>query len=572
MFRTLALFCAFIVANSIVLPLIWHAFIYEHSQSLSPNIDDTKKYIDINDLKSLLLLLNPSRQTSELEDTQTHYTLTIDNFHTQSRFKLLPVSPYREVSRDTFDKWLSEQVEISFNKILSNIGDDNWSSDLVNYDNVALGAVIASPSKADPDYFYQWTRDGAITINTVINYLVNNQFKNTSIVTTVENYIDNSENLQKTSNPSGDYNDGTLLNFGEPKFNVDGTPFTGNWGRPQNDGPPLRVISIDNFLKNLKKFSVSSNESYIYYNIIKPDLEFICRYWKANNFDLWEEVNSQHFFTSLVQLKALKIGIKLHKQLDSNDELFGERLETTFEELSKFILVESGYIDNSLTHIVETPSILGSRSGLDTAIIIGVLLTHNDDEDKIPFDVTDGLVLNTLSALIKSMKLLYPINHSRVNLNLGVGLGRYPEDIYNGNGVSEGNPWFLCTLAGAEMMYKLISDLYLSQQDLLIDSSNQLFYFNHVIEKPTMFSKESSSSSLRIPYNTLAFNQTMASLFQFGDSFLDIVREHVADDGSMSEQFDKYTGYMRGATDLTWSYGSLWSANRWRQRALDYVS
>jgi glucoamylase len=45
-----------------------------------------------------------------------------------------------------------------------------------------------------------------------------------------------------------------------------------------------------------------------------------------------------------------------------------------------------------------------------------------------------------------------------------------------------------------------------------------------------------------------------------GDQFLEIVKAHVDAEGSMSEQFDRVTGYMRGAEDLTWSYGALFIA------------
>ena len=31
---------------------------------------------------------------------------------------------------------------------------------------------------------------------------------------------------------------------GEPKYNINCTPFNGDWGRPQNDGPALRGIML----------------------------------------------------------------------------------------------------------------------------------------------------------------------------------------------------------------------------------------------------------------------------------------------------------------------------------------
>lgn len=52
-----------------------------------------------------------------------------------------------------------------------------------------------------------------------------------------------------------------------------------------------------------------------------------------------------------------------------------------------------------------------------------------------------------------------------------------------------------------------------------------------------------------------------------GDQFLDTVRSHVDAEGAMSEQFDRTTGYMTGARDLTWSYGAFLGAVRARRLA-----
>jgi glucoamylase len=50
-----------------------------------------------------------------------------------------------------------------------------------------------------------------------------------------------------------------------------------------------------------------------------------------------------------------------------------------------------------------------------------------------------------------------------------------------------------------------------------------------------------------------------------GDQFLEVIKTHVDAEGSMSEQFDRVTGYMRGAEDLTWSYGAFLQAARARK-------
>jgi glucoamylase len=58
----------------------------------------------------------------------------------------------------------------------------------------------------------------------------------------INDYIKAQAELQGISNPSGSLSDGTGL--GEPKFEVDGTAFTGDWGRPQRDGPGTYSDSV----------------------------------------------------------------------------------------------------------------------------------------------------------------------------------------------------------------------------------------------------------------------------------------------------------------------------------------
>lgn len=58
----------------------------------------------------------------------------------------------------------------------------------------------------------------------------------------IQEYIVAQAQLQTVSNPSGGLSDGAGL--GEAKFNVDNTAFTGAWGRPQRDGPPLRATAM----------------------------------------------------------------------------------------------------------------------------------------------------------------------------------------------------------------------------------------------------------------------------------------------------------------------------------------
>lgn len=79
-----------------------------------------------------------------------------------------------------------------------------------------------------PD-FYSWTRDSALTFKALVDAFIAG---NTVLQSQVEDYVYAQAQLQAVSNPSGSLLDGTGL--GEPKFEVDGTAFTGSWGRYVN--------------------------------------------------------------------------------------------------------------------------------------------------------------------------------------------------------------------------------------------------------------------------------------------------------------------------------------------------
>lgn len=70
-----------------------------------------------------------------------------------------------------------------------------------------------------------------------------------SLETVVQDYFHAQAVLQTVTNPSGTFNTGAGL--GEPKFNIDGTRFNGNWGRPQRDGPALRATALMTYAEYL---------------------------------------------------------------------------------------------------------------------------------------------------------------------------------------------------------------------------------------------------------------------------------------------------------------------------------
>lgn len=276
-------------------------------------------------------------------------------------------------------------------------------------DNIELtgnGSIIASPSN-DPNYFYHWIRDSAITMKVIINeYELTNDLKYLNIILKYINFEFNLQNVK------------TLSGLGEPKYNVDGSSFNDNWGRPQNDGPALRGIVMIQIGKLLEK-NFNSIKNNIVDKIIKNDLEYIINNLDKPSFDLWEEKIGYHFYTRLVQAKFLKEYIEYTKDYNINNY---------YKKIKEYI--EHHYSYNHIISSFNTDGIIERVD--DSSIFLG--LCHIDyDNDIFPIDK-----YNLIETNIKS--LLYYFNkkyEKKYNL-----IGRYINDKY-----FNGQAWFICTIS-----------------------------------------------------------------------------------------------------------------------------
>jgi glucoamylase len=154
----------------------------------------------------------------------------------------------------SLDSFLSKETPVALQGILNNIGASGAFSE-----GISEGVVVASPSKTDPNCktkkrniqifvfiesnrfsdWYTWTRDSALTLKCLVDEFIGG---NSDLESVIKEYISTSASIQGISNPSGDLSDGSGL--GEPKFMVNATAFTGDWGRPQRDGPALRATAM----------------------------------------------------------------------------------------------------------------------------------------------------------------------------------------------------------------------------------------------------------------------------------------------------------------------------------------
>ena len=176
-----------------------------------------------------------------------------------------------QARQDDLATFIAEERPIALAGALANIGGLNSSW----VEGASPGIVVASPSTVNPNYFYTWTRDSALTYTMLIDELI---FGNISLRKTIEDYTAAQAILQIVTNPSGSLwpaGDG----LGEPKFYTNMTRFDGTWGRPQRDGPALRAITFMNLAPVL--FNLNETETFleIYWPLILNDLKYVGQYW-----------------------------------------------------------------------------------------------------------------------------------------------------------------------------------------------------------------------------------------------------------------------------------------------------
>ncbi|KND03178.1 glucan 1,4-alpha-glucosidase [Spizellomyces punctatus DAOM BR117] len=423
----------------------------------------------------------------------------------------------------TLDEWLDRQYAFSVDHLLDNVHPVGTSA----------GVVIASPSQSHPDYYYHWVRDSALVMS-VVERLYERASPGSPESKRYEHLLWNYATFSRMNQLQK-----TKSGFGEPKFHVNGSPFNGNWGRPQNDGPALRASTLIRFanayldrggsIEAVKKLLYDSR--YPTQTVIKADLEFTSSAWRDKCFDLWEEVYGHHFYTRMVQYAALQSGAQFAKRMKDVGAADWYKLQSM--KLKQIVTTHwdpvSGYMQETLDQSGGLPDKI---LNLDTATILAALHTVDQTSPYRPFSQE---ILLTAQELVSRMAPLYPINGNS-NLTLAPAIGRYCEDTYDGYGRSEGNPWILTTAAIAETLYHTAS---------------------HLLEDTTI------PSSLKHSYLHLAQNVT-----DTGDHFLNRVRLHTPTSGSLSEQVNKNTGFMQGAPHLTWSYASIITATWAREKAL----
>lgn len=414
------------------------------------------------------------------------------------------------VNNGDLASFITNERPVALQGILNNIG---ATGDLVQ--GADAGVVVASPSTDNPDYFYSWTRDAALTMKSLVDTFVNGD---TSLEPLIQDYITASATIQTIENPSGTLSSGAGL--GEPKFYVNETAFEGNWGRPQRDGPALRAIAMIAYAKSL----IAANNTDAVVNVIWPivqnDLNYVAQYWNETGFDLWEEVNGSSFWTTAVQHRTLVEGAAFATSIGKSCT----GCEAQAPSLLCFL--QNYWSGNSIVSNINLQGNYG-RSGLDCNSILTSIHIYDPSAScsNSTFQPCSSYALSNHFAYVNSFRSLYPLN-SGTNSSSAVAVGRYAEDVYY-----DGNPWFLCTSATAEQLYSALHQ-WNTTGSITIDSVSSSF-FEQVVPNVAIGTYPSSSEEYTV---------ITAAVKDYADGFASIVQMHIMNNGSLSEQFSKYDG------------------------------
>lgn len=490
--------------------------------------------------------------TFEATDIGQNYYQTFDsNFTVRATGDPIPdpaeppiYKPYASPSgfSDDITEWIAatdgSEAALSLKRMLSNI----------NIAGAYPGTVIAALSYFEPDYAYNWVRDSSLTMN-VIERLY--EVADSCTKPFYEKLL-----FEYANAAVGEQNDPDLLTYlGEPKFNLNNSAFLGPWGRPQNDGPATQAITLMEFadaymsaggsLDTVKEKIYDSN-TYPTSAPVLRDLLYVAANWSAPSYDLWEEEESDHFYTRMVQRKALVYGAEFaNKMGDTNTAAIltsaaselTQTLTQFWDKARQLILYEYG------------PVLKGKSSYKDVAVILGVL--HGYANDGV-FASTNDQILVTAYQIATSFLDIYPIaftTKDNEGRTLGNPVGRYPEDVYNGVGTGEGNPWYLCTAAVSQLLYQAAEE-FKSAGSITITSTSKPFwdYYAAGVTVETGTTYKSGSSQ---------FTELVDALIGWGDAYFRTVKYYTPSGGHLTEEFDRNSGEPQGANDLTWSYAAL---------------
>jgi glucoamylase len=458
---------------------------------------------------------------------------------------------------ESLDQWIERQYRHAMAAMLPSLSPVGISKQRPGFGQTVVpvkGSIVASPVLAsydpDPDYFFHWFRDSAVVIDAVRLLRADGSLGNEAALEYFRDFVHFSLALfeldgralvtaaQWRARVAPEFakfvrSDAELelvhgrLVAAEARVNPDGTLDISNWGRPQHDGPPLRLLAVLRWARDVRLDPALAEAVAA---LVSADLQFTRESWPIPSIDIWEEEKGHHYYTLRVAAAALAEGaawLEGTEPYSSTREAAGLQRNRAAQardaELcradARAILAKlDGYWLPDARHYRSRVLESGARAvkELDIAVVFAAIHGVGPAEDPGgAHTVHDPLMQATLARLEELFDTDYPINRDRPPLR-GPAMGRYKGDVYYSGGA-----YYFSTLAAAEFCFR-------------------------AARAPRTHSNNGATTGPVDP-----------TLMERGDSFLETVRAFTPPSGDLSEQFDQKTGAQASAKHLAWSYAAF---------------
>jgi glucoamylase len=466
-----------------------------------------------------------------------------------------------------------EEKTVIENNLLKNIATADNKLVKITGDKILTalpGAVIAAPALPSEtfsqDYYFYWVRDGAITIHELLC-----SYQQETVAerkTLLKNCCLDYLNFVKTVQMQPALNGVDIL--GEPKFNIDGTLWTGQWSRPQPDGAAYQSITLtllaqilldegqkDFVLANIYDPSTTNS-------LLKANLEYTAANWSSMSIGPWEELLGFHFSVETIQRRALIDGAALATRL--NDRGAATYYLEQAERISDLMKAHWNESVGYYFELFRGQDIRGG--GINAAIIFALVYGQLNIKDD-PFPLVCEHALSSAFYVRDIFNNLYQLNAlNKEKENLGPLIGRYQSDLYDGNRMAYGNPWFLCSNMLAAFYYRVAAE-FLNGKELVLSFLTKQF-FDQIAPDFKVSIGQTVGKAMK------DFEGLISALIHQGDLILNTVKACCIDaaDGTrfhMSEQINRASGAQVSAPDLSWSYASLLTSLRLRDAAVGLI-
>jgi glucoamylase len=445
---------------------------------------------------------------------------------------------------EEFGEWIERQQRYAVTAMLPSLSAVSIVKHRPGFGQTVIpkkGSIVASPVLAaydpDPDYFFHWFRDSSVIIDALRLLRADGLVTSTAALEYFHDFVhfslalltvDGSSLLTSSAWRAGvqpdfakfirtDADLGAVhagLASAEARVNPDGTLDISNWARPQHDGPPLRLLAV---LRWVRDVTFDPTLAKAVAQLLRADIAFTRGRWRIPSFDIWEEEKGQHYYTLRVAAQALEEGAKwLESQGDAQGDVEEARLcradsQAILEVLDGYWLEDAGYYRS---RVLEGG--VPSSKELDIAVIFAAIHGAGDGGARAGAHVTSHTVHDprmqaTLGRLEALFDAEYPINRNRP-AGRGPALGRYKGDVYYSGGA-----YYFSTLAAAEFCFR------------------------------AAVGEHASAAEGR-------------AFVDRGNAYLETVRTYTPSSGDMSEQFDQKTGAQTSARHLAWSYAAFISS------------